>query len=57
MDVKDRISRTERLTNERALLRRVTENSCLLTVARQKQKSLGHIMRGESLMRDVIEVE
>ena len=51
----DKITWKEHITNE-DVLRRVQEERLLIDTIRKRQKSwLGHILRGDSLLRTVIE--
>lgn len=51
----EKISYTERITNEE-VLRRIGEGRQLLNVIRNRKKNwIGHILRGEGLVREVIE--
>ena len=51
----ERISWTEKITNEE-VLRRVGESSpIMMTIARRKKNWIGHIIRGEGLLREAIE--
>ena len=51
----EKISYVERITNEE-VLRRVGENRQLMNVIRSRKKNwIGHVVRGEGLLREVIE--
>ena len=51
----ERISWTDKITNEE-VLRRVGEKRIMVeTIARRKKNWIGHIMRGEGLMKEVME--
>ena len=51
----EKVSWTERMTNEE-VLKRVEEERSLMTTLRERQKSwIGHVLRGDSLLREIIE--
>src|ERR1043165_9471561 len=51
----EKVSWTEHMTNEK-VLQRVEEKRSLITTLRERQKNwIGHILRGDSLLRDIIE--
>ena len=51
----ERISWTNKITNEE-VLRRVEEKRIMVeTITRRKKKWIGHIMRGKGLMKEVME--
>src|ERR1043165_1859263 len=51
----EKVSWTEHVTNEE-VLQRVEEKRSLITTLRERQKNwIGHILRGDSLLRDIIE--
>src|ERR1043165_1287848 len=51
----EKVSWTEHMTNEE-VLQRVEEKRSLITTLRDRQKNwIGHILRGDSLLRDIIE--
>ena len=50
----ERISWTEKITNEE-VLRRVGESRTMMrTIVRRKKNWIGHVIRGEGLLREVI---
>jgi len=51
----EKVSWTEHMTNEE-VLQRVEEKRSLITTLRERQKNwIGHILRGDSLLREIIE--
>ena len=51
----ENISWEQKIRNEE-VLRRVKENRCLITTIYRRQKNwIGHILRGDGLLKDVIE--
>ena len=51
----EKISWTENISNEE-VLKLVEEERSLLTITRKRQRNwMGHIMRGDSLQREIIE--
>ena len=49
------ISWTDKITNEEVLRRVGEKRSMLETIVRRKKNWIGHIMRGDGLMKEVIE--
>ena len=57
MDIEkaENISWEQKIRNEE-VLRRVKENRCLITTIYRRQKNwIGHILRGDGLLKDVME--
>jgi len=51
----EKVSWTEHMTNEE-VLQRVDEKRSLITTIRERQKNwIGHVLRGDSLLREIIE--
>jgi len=53
----ERISWTEKITNEEVLRRVGEKRSMVETIVRRKKNWIGHIMRGDGLMKEVMEVK
>ena len=51
----ERISWTKKITNEEVLRRVGEKRSMVETIVRRKKNWIGHIMRGDGLMKEVIE--
>ena len=51
----ERISWTEKITNEEVLRRVGEKRSMVETIIRRKKNWMGHIMRGDGLMKEVME--
>ena len=51
----ERISWTDKITNEEVLRRVGEKRSMLETIVRRKKNWIGHIMRGDELMKEVME--
>ena len=51
----ERISWTEKITNEEVLRRVGEKRSMVETIVRRKKNWIGHIMRGDGLMKEVME--
>ena len=51
----ERISWTEKITNEEVLRRVGEKRSMVETMIRRKKNWMGHIMRGDGLMKEVME--
>ena len=51
----ERISWTEKITNEEVLRRVGEERTMLATIVRRKKNWIGHVMRGDGLMKEVME--
>ena len=51
----ERISWTEKITNEEVLRRVGESRTMMMTIVRRKKNWIGHIIRGEGLLREVIE--
>ena len=51
----ERISWTEKITNEEVLRRVGEKRSMVETIVRRKKNWIGHIMRGDALMKEVME--
>ena len=51
----ERISWTEKITNEEVLRRVEEKRSMVETIIRRKKNWMGHIMRGDGLMKEVME--
>ena len=51
----ERISWTDKITNEEVLRRVGEKRSMVETIVRRKKNWIGHIMRGDGLMKEVLE--
>ena len=51
----ERISWSEKITNEEILRRVGEKRSMVETIVRKKKNCIGHIMRGDGLMKEVVE--
>ena len=51
----ERINWTEKITNEKVLRRVGESRTMMMTIVRRKKNWIGHIIRGEGLLREVIE--
>ena len=51
----ERISWTEKITNEEILRKVGEKRSMVETIVRRKKNWIGHIMRGDGLMKEVME--
>ena len=51
----ERISWTEKITNEEVLRRVGESRTMMMTIARRKKNWIVHVIRGEGLLREVIE--
>ena len=51
----ERISWTEKITNEEVLRRVGESRTMMMTIVRRKKNWIGHVIRGEGLLREVID--